>query len=457
MSQRDLETAADFCNLVQSANLLEYLGLPSDSTLDQRTTALTAKRRLLQGMQSNPKYRDSARMYLKNYRALERVMAEPGEHIDYMRHQREAEKLPMLEMAIDSILVDGKITPDEEAFVREAAVKLEISLDTYERVLEKRAAERGVPIPSRAGFHPQMAANSDVYDVTPISIEMPTIGTTELTLPRQQPEIKGADGHAWWDATFTRLLLETIPGGPGELVDMYCRSALSAKTLLPQRPQLSYLGIDRNTARLASARADLEHWEARVHLAEGQPHSLPILDQSVDFALAIRALATLTDTAPVFGEAMRVLRPGGRMIAAEPDGLAETFYFDGHLADYNAAFHRLCQVVDRALSNGQPDRARPGIAVGPRLGLMMEMAGMQVGWTAVHASHNAKPRPWSRFSRRLRDYPAALVRAARLDESLPALLEVQAAVEALNARHRPERVGVCGHMLPMFLSVGIKQ
>lgn len=434
MDERDLQLASLFCRQVESADLLEYLGVPRDATAQQAQAALEQRRRHMQSMQNNPKYRDSARTLMKHFRAFQRVLEEPEEHLEFQRREREEARLPMLCFAIDSILVDGVISAVEEAFVRKTAAELEISMERYEQVLAERALAAGVPLPT---------------------------GTMHDHGPRQahqaatERQLRGAQGHAWWDAHFTRRLLESIPGGPGELVDIYCRAGLAAYTLLPERPQVSYLGIDRSEQRLETARQATADDADRVRFVRSQPVRLPVEDQSADYALAIRALANLPDTRRALAEVRRILRPGGRLIAVEPDGLAESFYFHGHLVDYNAAFHRLCQVVDSTQAATGAAGGRPGLSLGPQLLGRMSDAGFRPTSTVVHAAYNLKVRSFASMAKRLRQYPLALARSAGLPGSVPEVRAVLDEVTRLEAQHSPTVEGLGGNSLPLFLCTGV--
>jgi len=433
MDPDDLQLASEFCKLVQSSDLLEYLGLPADCAAEEVSQALSAKRRYMQAMQANPKYRDSARSLLKHHRAFARLLADPATYLEQVHSERVAEKLPLLEMVIDGILADGKVTEEEEAFLVQSGAAIGLSAEKVDELLERRAEEVGV---QRTG-HLSLAGAL-------------TFDGTE-TRQDADREVQGAEGYGWWDASFTRLLLETIPGGPGEMVDIYCRTGLSAVTLLPQRQQLSWMGIDRKPERLQAAGRALRGMGARVELAHGKPHSLPISNQSTDYVLSIRALANHPDPDRVFAEAVRVLRSGGRMVVAEPDGLAESFYFDGHLAGYNAAFHALCRRLDAAWGQG-----RSSITLGPELSVRLSKHGLRPTRVSVHTSSTFKRRPFSRLARRLRQYPVALVRAAGLPADGDEIIEVLAAVDRLERRIPAATEGMAGHVLPMFLCVGVK-
>ncbi|MEN0066870.1 MAG: methyltransferase domain-containing protein [Myxococcota bacterium] len=449
MEPGDLRVASSFCRLVQAANLFEYLGVDPTAPNAEIHDAFTKRRRRMQSMQANPKFRDSATFLIKNYRTIERVLDHPEAHLAQMRREREDEQIPMLELALQSAMMDGKLSANEESFLRQAAVRLGISEERYEEVLAVQAAAHNVVLETGLG-----TVSDEVTSVSGIPIRDP-----ETEIPRTS-KLRGAEGHGWWDAAFTRLLLETIPAGPGEMVDVYCRAGLSASTILPERPQLSWTGVDRKPERLAEARDALAKQSggtmSRVRLIEGNPGALPLPDESMDYAVAIRALANMADTAPVLHEAYRVLRPGGRLVIAEPDGLAETFYFRGHLEHYNAAFHALSMQVDHRLGGEAAAPGRPGIAIGPTLPTRMVAAGFVAGAVRIHGSHNLQPITFARFARRLRRYPQALASVAGLEDS-PELDRVFDEVAALEQRIPGDTVGMGGHLLPLFLAVGEKE
>lgn len=448
ITQQDLEVAAEFCALVDVDDLLEYLGVPSDSTTETVLEALAKKRRYMQAMQSNPKFKDSAKFLIKNYRVIERVLSDPAAHLEAQGHEREEAMLPMLTVALDGVLSDGVLSPEEEAFLRKLAVDMGIRESTYEQILEERARSKGVTVEA-------LRAPSDLLLHGDSTLDALTLDSNDATT-----RFRAADGHAWWDAAFTRLLLDTIPGGPGEMVDIYCRTALSAMTLLPERRQLTYLGVDRSNSRISEARSAVQHElseqaSQRVALTTGEPDQLPLEDESVDFVLSIRALANQPDTRPIFSEAMRVLRPGGRFIVAEPDGLSETFYFNQNLYEYNVAFHALVSEVDRLQGGAVPQVGRPGLAIGPSLSSRMEAAGFEPISLFVHSSSTIKHRRFQTLLKRLRRYPTALANSVGLNES-PLLAAVLYAADSLETRIPGGVIGMCGQTLPLFIAVGIK-
>jgi hypothetical protein len=79
-------------------------------------------------------------------------------------------------------------------------------------------------------------------------------------------------------------------------------------------------------------------------------------------------------------EAARVVRLGGRVIAAEPDNLGQRFYIDGPLDPLTTAVHGLTSRVRRA-------RLPADIAIGPRVASSLVSAGLRGVISRVHAVH----------------------------------------------------------------------
>jgi SAM-dependent methyltransferase len=455
MDARHLELAAQYCKLYDKPDLLAVLDLPRTVTAEAAAEALKAHRRRMQSMQANPKYKDRATFFIKYAAAIEDVLSDPTGYLTHVASEQESESLPILTMAIDGILVDGTLSDREEAYVRELAANLGISEETCERVLKERVAERQ----AKRGVEPGPMAGVTNTMSMPIGPDAARTLSDESGPVAVERKKASGPGTGWWDAGFTQLLLEQIPEGTGRMVDVYCRMAWSALTLLPRRPGYSYVGIDRNADRLELARRSIVALSSRATLQHGDPAPLELPDESVDVVLAIRALQTIGDTREVLAEAHRVLVPGGRVIVVEPDGLAEAFYFDGHLVDYNRAFHSLCARVDRqiaAQTADVPTAGRPGIALGPKLAARVQAAGFAVKRVEVHSATNLGTVSLEGLVRRLRNYPRALARANGVDPEGPEVQACRSAAAELLADRGASTEAPGGNVLPLFLCVGVK-
>jgi SAM-dependent methyltransferase len=459
MDARDLELASQYCKLSNADDLFVAFDVAVDITADDAVDCVAKQRKRMQSMQSNPKYKDRAKFLLKHHRAIAAVLQKAEIYRESLASDRESESLPILEMAIDGMLIDGSISAREEKYVREMAANLGISAETAEEVLADKVKVAGA---RRIADGDPFDADNDPSEMTisrPIGRFMGDSNPPNES--KQSSEAQHASGPStgWWDARFTSLLLSQIPPGSGQMLDVYCRMAWSALSILPRRKHWSYLGIDRNEERVGLARKSIAALQARARIDVGDPAPLRLRDESIDAVLAIRALQTTEDTRPILEEAHRVLRPGGRLLVVKPDGLAESFYFNGHLAIYNQAFHHLCATLDRQLNAGYadlPPTARPGLALGPQLAVRAEAAGFSVKKVAVHAATNLQPVALEGLVRRLRGYPRALARANGMAIDAPEVVACRTAATTLLKSLPRDSVARGGNTLPLFLCVAVK-
>ncbi len=78
------------------------------------------------------------------------------------------------------------------------------------------------------------------------------------------------------------------------------------------------VGIDQSTEMLSVARAYLEQENLKhVHVRKGDMYHMPFDDQSVDLATVHLVLHYSLDPLPVIKEAVRVLRPDGRLVIVD--------------------------------------------------------------------------------------------------------------------------------------------
>ena len=122
MNSRNLDLAAQFCELVNKPHLLEYLGLPEDASPDAAQKKLKARRKYMQGMQSNPKYKSEAIFLIKNFGALSRVLEDPIPYLKDAKRRAESKHLPVLEMTIKGVLAGGSLTHEQEDYLRRNAL-----------------------------------------------------------------------------------------------------------------------------------------------------------------------------------------------------------------------------------------------------------------------------------------------------------------------------------------------
>ncbi|WP_042422465.1 methyltransferase domain-containing protein [Streptacidiphilus anmyonensis] len=125
------------------------------------------------------------------------------------------------------------------------------------------------------------------------------------------------------------------------------------------------IGVDRDPRMPAEARARHGGRVPGVAFLRGDAHALPLASACVDRVWMHRVLQHAADPALVLAEAARVVRPGGRVVLAEPDW--ETLVFDHPDLEASRAYTR--HVVDRVIRNGVVGRqlarraAEAGLAV----------------------------------------------------------------------------------------------
>jgi len=148
MDSRNYELAAEFCQLVGTPDLLAYLGVEMDAGTAETRTKLKSRRKYMQGMQSNPKYRSEALYLIKHFAALDAVLANPAAYLKDAVKRAESVHLPVLEMTIRSVLAGGSLSPDQEEYLRRNALELGVSDQSFEDILDRLAAAADVKRPS---------------------------------------------------------------------------------------------------------------------------------------------------------------------------------------------------------------------------------------------------------------------------------------------------------------------
>jgi len=146
MDPRTLDLAAEFCSLVGSPDLLTYLGAQASDEAATVRAKLKKRRKYMQGMQGNPKYKKEALFLIKHFGALNDVLGDVDAYLADTRRRAESEHLPVLEMTVRGVLAGGGLTPEQEQFLRHNAMQLGISEATFEDILRKLAKEAGVPL-----------------------------------------------------------------------------------------------------------------------------------------------------------------------------------------------------------------------------------------------------------------------------------------------------------------------
>ena len=112
-----------------------------------------------------------------------------------------------------------------------------------------------------------------------------------------------------WEAT-ARSLVHLLD--PGDVLDIASGDGVLAELLAPTAKSIVCLDISERV--IEAGRRRLKSF-GHVEFELGDMHSLPVKDTSFDTVLLMHALTYTNAPVQVFGEAARVLRPGGKLLA----------------------------------------------------------------------------------------------------------------------------------------------
>jgi SAM-dependent methyltransferase len=90
--------------------------------------------------------------------------------------------------------------------------------------------------------------------------------------------------------------------------------------------QMNVVAVDVLVERVVQARATAQAHNMRVSLAAADACALPFGDASFDSAFCVAVLQHIREVERAVGELARVTRPGGRVVAVEPDNARRYFY-----------------------------------------------------------------------------------------------------------------------------------
>lgn len=141
------------------------------------------------------------------------------------------------------------------------------------------------------------------------------------------PTLKHLRGR-WWDDSFTAFLRETVqPRAGRRILDIGCGNG-TAEVNLARVPltQVTLIGVDRIADRLRDALAAVRSHNIRASFAAADACALPFADATFDSCFCVAVLQHIGDVAEAVREIARVTRPGGRIVAVEPDNAARYFY-----------------------------------------------------------------------------------------------------------------------------------
>ena len=176
---------------------------------------------------------------------------------------------------------------------------------------------------------------------------------------------------------------------------------------------------------------------------------MPLDDGAADVVLSIMSLQHTPQVPAVMAEALRLLRPGGRLIAVEPDNLGQRFYFDGVLEGVNQSMHALCL---KARVARQPS----DIAIGPRLPEIMRTASFHRIDMVAHVVHSSRLETANDFFTRLHRVARSIAGESGINVNDEAVETVVSAANRALYADLPRRLGYSSHTVPVFRCRGTK-
>jgi len=178
----------------------------------------------------------------------------------------------------------------------------------------------------------------------------------------------------WWDDAFTGFVRDTVqPRAGRRILDIGCGIG-TAEVNLGRLPltQVTMIGVDRLPDRLRDALAAVRSHNIRGSFAAADACALPFADGTFDSSFCVALLQHIADVALAVREIARVTRPGGRIVAVEPDNSARYFY-SSSLTGMRA--YELAGQFFSGLSE-RTDATDP--AVGPKLPALFANSGIQL-------------------------------------------------------------------------------
>jgi SAM-dependent methyltransferase len=187
------------------------------------------------------------------------------------------------------------------------------------------------------------------------------------------PTLKNLRTH-WWNDAFAEFLQETLRPKPGrQILDVGCGTGTADATLARLRmSQLRLVGVDLSLAHVKVALDAARGMNARVGYACADACRLPFGDGTFDSTFCVAVLQHIRDIGQALAEFARVTRPGGRILAVEPDN-ASRYWFSSHPAGMRA-FAQARQLF-AAVTEARGES--PAAAVGPMLPGMFASSGIE--------------------------------------------------------------------------------
>ena len=164
MSDSKFDIAAEFCKVTDKQSLFEYLDVELDADAETMRGLLRKRRKRMQGMQSNPKFRTEARFLIKNFQPIESILDDLDGYRAWLQQNQESANLPIVEMTIRTVLKGGRLDNEQQDYLQRQASELGVSEDTFVGLLSDLAKEAGVALPGMFPSDVTTAALAGSFD-----------------------------------------------------------------------------------------------------------------------------------------------------------------------------------------------------------------------------------------------------------------------------------------------------
>ncbi|HXE79395.1 MAG TPA: methyltransferase domain-containing protein [Vicinamibacterales bacterium] len=132
----------------------------------------------------------------------------------------------------------------------------------------------------------------------------------------------------WWDSDFSEFLAETLRPRPGRrILDVGCGDGTAELSLGRLKiSQIDLFAVDKRFDRVAQTAENASAHNVRVKVAAADAMNLPFANDTFDSTFCVAVLQHVRDVTAAVRELARVTKPGGRIVAVEPDNAARYWF-----------------------------------------------------------------------------------------------------------------------------------
>src|SRR5574341_837552 len=184
----------------------------------------------------------------------------------------------------------------------------------------------------------------------------------------------------WWDPDFSEFLRETLRPRPGtRILDIGCGEGTAELSLgRLQISQLALFALDRKVERARQTLAAGTAHNIRLQVIAADVQALPFMHDAFDSTFCVAVLQHSSDVPGAIAELARVTRPGGRVVAVEPDNAARYWFSSSPMGQ------RASEAASRlfaAVAHARHESTDPSI--GPKLPAIFASAGLEPQWVSL--------------------------------------------------------------------------